>query len=413
MNNYHARDNYDEVLSLYAAAQAGQTVNEEMTAMAIEAAFRTRKFHHVIDIAQHASDLDENRSLALIKSHLELGQVDEALQCMHDMKARGLTPKANHYSAFVRFPQSAEQLVAMMQFADQNGCQVTALQATEAVKTLGIKRALSVDDCLLLWRYMEQHGPKPELSTYEYIINRVLQFNMINHTLDLYEAMLANTSRNKHPPNECVLAVLQSAANTRRSADLRRALNITQQAQLPLQFQMYNVALKGFVRCNDSEAALQLFNRMRAGPVKATASLTHLVFRSLHATGRIEELYQLSMQLLREDCRAMDSIAVDTLIKALASQPGRQREMNAFKSQATTKLWAISPEAHKICREYCGPSAPPPSPRLRPLQQRASKLFIPKPQDQPQDQPQSQDQSQSQEQPQAQAQDQASTETMN
>jgi pentatricopeptide repeat domain-containing protein 1 len=242
----------------------------------------------------------------LIKSLGKLGRFDSVIHVLDEMMDHGIEPNVITYSTAVSALRPSPELVhdVLTRF-DKSQLKPNVIFLTSAIYALsgGGKDStpLHVEKAYTIWQHMEEHGPAPNIQTYNNIAKSFAEAGEVEKAMSVLEVMHGRGVR----PDKFTFTLLLHACAVRSSTDrIPEIMRSMLLAGIPHDEISFGAAMNAYRRAGDALGAVACLNEMAKLNVTATVSHYNIVLRALKEGKYIDKMYRMVLALSRSGCQS-------------------------------------------------------------------------------------------------------------
>jgi len=352
---------HQRVLVLYfEALDSSARLDGGIYSLAMLGALNCQLFQQVPRIADKARaggvQLTEASYTILIQAYAELGGIDQAVQCLDLMQSEGLRPNAITYAAAMAAcrdrPAAVVELLARMQ---AEAVVPNTIVLTSAINALARGGGEYTDRAYALMLDMEQHGPEPNIYTYNSIIRAFAEAGRLPEAMSTLRSI---ELRGLKPDRYTFTTLLMACGRTNSSEPVEAIMETMKMAGIVPDEIAYGAAMDAHRRAGNSLKAVACLNEMRRYNLQPSAAHYNLVIRTLRAEGYVDKMFRMVMTMsLKEGVRVNGNtfeLVIEALLETCKWKESLQliRAMDKLEFRPSLQVCVQLVEVLEQAREY-------------------------------------------------------------
>lgn len=276
---------YHKVMTLYEQAISSRTqLDGGVYSLAMLSALNCGSFYNVQRIANRAHQenvpLTEASYTILVQALAELGESEEAVNCLDNMRNEGLKPNAITYSAVIAAVKDRpDVIVELLERMNKENITKNTVVLTAAINSLARFGSEYVDIAFKILSNMEENGPEPNIYTYNTATRAFAETGKLAEALSLVERI---RTKGLKPDRFTLTTLLVACGRTCNSSMVSTIIEKFSEIQPEsIDSIAFGAALDAYRRAGNSLGALECLTSMSRYKVEPNAAHYNLVIRSL------------------------------------------------------------------------------------------------------------------------------------
>ena len=164
---------------------------------------------------------------------------------------------------------------------------------------------------------MEEHGPDPNIYTYNTIIRAFAEAGQLDEALAVLDRL-----RNKglKPDRFTLTTLLIACGRNENSTMVPKIIDTMALAGVPPDAIAFGAALDAHRRSGNALGAMECLNAMSKVDIEPNAAHINLVIRSLKAQGFTERMFKMVLNISQKDGAKINSNTFEIVIEALLAE---------------------------------------------------------------------------------------------
>ncbi len=328
---------HHNVLALYEeAVQSSAQLDGGVYSLAMLSSLNCGLYQQVPRIADRARSegvpLTEASYTILIQALADAGACNEAVKCLDTMESEGLNPNVISYAAAMAASRDKpDMVVELLDRMKRAGVAPNTVVLTSAINSLAREGGNYTYRAYTILQDMEEHGPEPNIYTYNTVTRAFAEAGKLPEALDLLKRL---KSRNLCPDRFTFTTLLLCAGRHAAQVDASACINDKTQREISsdtvseIMVQMklagivpdqiaYGAAIDAHRRANNSLKAVECLQDMYRAGLEPTASHYNLVLRTMRAEGYTDKMYRMAMQISKKEGAKINGNTFELVIEAL------------------------------------------------------------------------------------------------